>query len=125
MFLLLIDSSFLPTASFVVAMCIAFLFSCCPKALGIVHVLTGPDHLSAIATLSVNVGDFRAFWYGIRWGIGHSIGLIVVGSVFIALENIHFDQGTIEDGSIDNSSRIIEIPENIENLHVFKPQPEN
>lgn len=55
--------------------------------MGIVHVLTGPDHLSAIATLSANVGNFRSFWYGVRWGIGHSIGLILVGSTFIILSH--------------------------------------
>mmetsp|Transcript_9124 Transcript_9124/g.11410 ORF Transcript_9124/g.11410 Transcript_9124/m.11410 type:complete len:337 (+) Transcript_9124:169-1179(+) len=54
--------------------------------MGVVHVLTGPDHLSALATLSANIGSFEAFWYGVRWGIGHSIGLLVVGSIFIALD---------------------------------------
>jgi len=82
-------------------------------AMGVVHVLTGADHLSAIATLSVNVGDFRAFWYGVRWGIGHSIGLIVVGSVFIVLENVNYrNSGSLEN----NSSRVIEIPEKLERL---------
>lgn len=55
--------------------------------MGIVHVLTGPDHLSALATLSANVGNFNAFWYGVKWGIGHSIGLIVVGSIFILVSS--------------------------------------
>ena len=61
------------------------------KAMGVVHVLTGPDHLSALATLSANVGNFRAFWYGVRWGIGHSTGLVLVGCFMIALS------GTSED----------------------------
>mmetsp|Transcript_5177 Transcript_5177/g.12356 ORF Transcript_5177/g.12356 Transcript_5177/m.12356 type:complete len:303 (+) Transcript_5177:186-1094(+) len=82
--------------------------------MGIVHVLTGPDHLSAIATLSVNVGNFRAFWFGVRWGIGHSIGLIVVASVFIAMENLNLHNG-VQDIS-DNSIRVIEVPERIQNL---------
>eukprot|EP00559_Dactyliosolen_fragilissimus_P007673 CAMPEP_0184857616 /NCGR_PEP_ID=MMETSP0580-20130426/2768_1 /TAXON_ID=1118495 /ORGANISM="Dactyliosolen fragilissimus" /LENGTH=296 /DNA_ID=CAMNT_0027353317 /DNA_START=121 /DNA_END=1008 /DNA_ORIENTATION=- len=63
--------------------------------MGFVHVLTGPDHLSALATLSANVGNFRAFWYGIRWGIGHSTGLVIVGIVMIALDN------SDDDGKID------------------------
>ncbi|KAL7558997.1 hypothetical protein ACA910_010876 [Epithemia clementina (nom. ined.)] len=53
--------------------------------LGILHVLTGPDHLSAMATLSANVGNShcKSFWLGIRWGVGHSTGLVIVGVVFI------------------------------------------
>ena len=84
--------------------------------MGIVHVLTGPDHLSAIATLSVNVGNFRAFWYGIRWGVGHSIGLIVVGSFFITLENMHYNKEETRSGSDNDSDRVIEIPERLEHL---------
>ena len=55
--------------------------------MGIVHVLTGPDHLSALATLSANVGNCQSFWYGVRWGVGHSIGLVVVGSILILMSN--------------------------------------
>ncbi len=56
------------------------------QGLGVVHVLTGPDHLSALATLSANVGDYKAFKYGVRWGIGHSIGLVIVGSILIIID---------------------------------------
>lgn len=73
--------------------------------MGIVHVLTGPDHLSALATLSANVGNFKAFWYGVRWGIGHSLGLIVVGSVFIIASSTAANQD-------DND--FVEIPAAIE-----------
>lgn len=65
--------------------------------MGIVHVLTGPDHLSALATLSgtnISCSDrgrsggarFEAFLLGIKWGIGHSLGLLVVGSTLIAIQ---------------------------------------
>ncbi len=64
--------------------------------MGIIHVLTAPDHLSALATLcGTNVsgewkaGDKRrvdAFLLGIKWGVGHSIGLLVVGGTLIAIE---------------------------------------
>lgn len=64
--------------------------------MGIVHVLTGPDHLSALATLSSNTGNFKAFWYGVRWGIGHSIGLISVGSIMIT---VSFHNHKTEDES--------------------------
>ena len=57
--------------------------------MGILHVLTGPDHLSALATLSANTYNLEAFWYGVRWGIGHSFGLILVGSVLIMLDSLN------------------------------------
>lgn len=57
-------------------------------ALGVVHVLTGPDHLSALATLSANVSNkAEACTLGIRWGIGHSSGLLVVGGILILLSD--------------------------------------
>ena len=55
------------------------------QALGVFHVLTGPDHLSALATLSANVGNCQAFYLGVRWGLGHSTGLLLVGVVLIFL----------------------------------------
>ncbi|KAL7537323.1 hypothetical protein ACHAWF_005736 [Thalassiosira exigua] len=70
--------------------------------MGILHVLTGPDHLSALATLCgtsvLNVrvdgsddGRCRrrldAFLLGVRWGLGHSLGLLAAGGILIALED--------------------------------------
>lgn len=52
--------------------------------MGTLHVLTGPDHLSALATLSANVGNCAAFNLGVQWGLGHSTGLVIVGSALIA-----------------------------------------
>lgn len=74
--------------------------------MGIVHVLTGPDHLSALATLSSNTGNFKAFWYGVRWGVGHSIGLILVGSIMII---VSFHNRDSED-----ESKGIDMPEKLE-----------
>ena len=48
---------------------------------GVVHVLTGPDHISALASLSAN-GSYRAFRLGVNWGVGHSTGLIFAYLVF-------------------------------------------
>lgn len=48
--------------------------------LGIVHVLTGPDHMSALAQLSVG-SRVKGFWLGIRWGLGHSAGLLIMYDV--------------------------------------------
>ncbi|CAK0811817.1 unnamed protein product [Prorocentrum cordatum] len=49
--------------------------------LGILHVLSGPDHLSALVTLSVG-GSWRAFHLGLRWGCGHSSGLFLMTFLF-------------------------------------------
>ncbi|ETK73309.1 hypothetical protein F441_02711 [Phytophthora nicotianae CJ01A1] len=51
--------------------------------LGVVHVLTGPDHLSALAAMTTG-SSWRAFTLGIRWGCGHSIGLIIMALIFFA-----------------------------------------
>ena len=62
------------------------------------HVLTGPDHLSALATLSANVPNTQhAAWLGIRWGIGHSTGLLLVAILLLAFNNHPVDdEDTIE-----------------------------
>jgi sulfite exporter TauE/SafE len=45
---------------------------------GTIHVLTGPDHLTAIAPLAVRRP--KGAWIpGVRWGLGHSSGVVVVG----------------------------------------------
>eukprot|EP00804_Cyclotella_cryptica_P003651 CCRYP_002207-RA/>CCRYP_002207-RA protein AED:0.28 eAED:0.28 QI:379/1/1/1/1/1/2/86/355 len=72
--------------------------------MGTIHVLTGPDHLSALATLSAtDVGSrsargennddgapknwkLRSFLLGVRWGVGHSFGLLVVGGILIGIQ---------------------------------------
>ena len=51
---------------------------------GFVHVLSGPDHLSALATLSVGT-SWKSFWLGIRWGLGHSTGLVIIAVIFLSL----------------------------------------
>ncbi|TDH66881.1 uncharacterized protein CCR75_003388 [Bremia lactucae] len=53
--------------------------------LGLVHVLTGPDHLSALIVLSAG-SSWRSCQLGMRWGCGHSTGLIVVTVCFLALD---------------------------------------
>ena len=75
--------------------------------MGVIHVLTGPDHLSALATLSANIGNFEAFWYGVRWGIDHSIGLILVGSILIILD--YSNQGNENDDDRIGISEYFEI----------------
>jgi hypothetical protein len=53
---------------------------------GAVHVLSGPDHLSAIAPFAVadGAGSWRT---GVRWGLGHSGGVLGVGLLALLARN--------------------------------------
>jgi ABC-type nickel/cobalt efflux system permease component RcnA len=59
--------------------------------------------LSALATLSANVRNVRqAFFLGIRWGIGHSTGLLLVAIVLILLST----RPNNDDDAIDVPERL-------------------
>ena len=45
---------------------------------GFLHVLSGPDHLAAIAPYAVE-GQRCAWRTGVRWGFGHTAGVLGVG----------------------------------------------
>lgn len=47
-------------------------------------ITTGPDHLSALAALSSGL-SWRAFSLGVQWGCGHSLGIVSVAVVCLAL----------------------------------------
>jgi len=54
---------------------------------GLVHVVSGPDHLAAVAPLAV--GQHRDLWRtGTRWGLGHSAGVALVGVMAFALREM-------------------------------------
>jgi hypothetical protein len=53
-------------------------------SLGVIHVLTGPDHLAAIATLSCGK-KLRSFLLGMRWGIGHCLGIAIIYTIFLLI----------------------------------------
>ena len=53
--------------------------------MGTLHVVTGADHISAVASLAVGNSPSRAFALGARWGAGHSVGLLFVFVVLLAL----------------------------------------
>ena len=53
---------------------------------GLIHVLTGPDHLTAIAPLAVRRPQ-RAWIPGLRWGFGHSAGVALVGLLALWLRD--------------------------------------
>ena len=56
-------------------------------AAGFIHVITGPDHLAAIAPLSVN--NKRSTWLiGFRWGLGHTSGVFIIGMLAMIFREI-------------------------------------
>ena len=53
-------------------------------AAGFGHVLTGPDHLAATAPLAIKANK-PSWLIGFRWGLGHTLGVIVVGTFALLL----------------------------------------
>ncbi len=51
---------------------------------GVVHVVTGIDHLAALLPLSVG-RRLRAWSVGARWGLGHSAGVTAIGLAAVLL----------------------------------------
>jgi len=54
---------------------------------GAVHVWSGPDHLAAIAPLAVRQPR-RAWRPGMRWGLGHSAGVALIGLLSLWLRDL-------------------------------------
>jgi hypothetical protein len=53
---------------------------------GFVHVLSGPDHLAAVAPLAGDGDVDRPSWrVGALWGLGHSSGVLIVGLLALLL----------------------------------------
>lgn len=46
-----------------------------------VHVISGPDHIAAVGPLAINT-KFRPWLIGMSWGIGHLIGMLIIGILF-------------------------------------------
>ena len=56
-------------------------------AAGLFHVLSGPDHLAAVAPLAVE--EQRRGWIaGCTWGIGHASGVVVVAMIAVWLREM-------------------------------------
>ena len=49
---------------------------------GSAHVISGPDHLAALAPIALDVPK-SARSMGIRWGVGHGIGVLLLGGLGI------------------------------------------
>jgi hypothetical protein len=54
---------------------------------GVVHVLSGPDHLAAVAPLAV-AGGRRGWVAGCTWGVGHTSGVITVAALAVLLRDM-------------------------------------
>ena len=54
---------------------------------GLFHVLSGPDHLAAVAPLAVEDGR-RGWLAGWTWGFGHASGVVVVALLAIAFREL-------------------------------------
>jgi hypothetical protein len=54
---------------------------------GIVHVLSGPDHLAAVLPLAIadRSQSWRAGW---TWGFGHAMGVVVVAVLAVLLRDL-------------------------------------
>ncbi len=62
---------------------------------GMAHTFLGADHLAALLPLSVN-RKFKAAWLGVRWGAGHSLGVVIVAVILLAGRE-SLDLGPVEE----------------------------
>lgn len=53
---------------------------------GLIHVLSGPDHLTAVAPLAMSDGR-RGWLSGWTWGIGHATGVVCVALLAVLLRD--------------------------------------
>jgi len=51
------------------------------------HVMTGPDHLAAVTPLAIE-NKKKSWIIGISWGIGHTIGLLLIGALFYLFREV-------------------------------------
>jgi hypothetical protein len=56
-------------------------------AAGFFHVLSGPDHLAAVAPMAVADRE-RGWLAGWTWGIGHASGVVVVAALAVLLRTM-------------------------------------
>lgn len=56
-------------------------------AAGLSHVVSGPDHLAALAPFSSDRAR-RPWLLGVRWGLGHAGGVVIVGLLSIAFRGL-------------------------------------
>ncbi|GAQ86959.1 high-affinity nickel-transport family protein [Klebsormidium nitens] len=56
---------------------------------GVLHTMTGPDHLASLAPLTIGRSRVQSALLGALWGAGHGTGQLLLGSIFLLFkENI-------------------------------------
>lgn len=64
---------------------------------GSAHVISGPDHLAALAPIALNSPQ-NARSLGFRWGVGHGMGVVLLGTIGMITQN-SFDLNIISHWS--------------------------
>jgi sulfite exporter TauE/SafE len=54
---------------------------------GCLHTLSGPDHLAALAPLSIGRSRTESAAVGALWGCGHDAGQLIFGAIFLLLKD--------------------------------------
>mgnify|MGYP001325937977 CR=1 FL=1 len=65
---------------------------------GAVHVLSGPDHMAAVAPLAM-AGRERSWLAGWTWGLGHASGVVVVAALAVLLRDLGSELVAIDSGA--------------------------
>lgn len=50
---------------------------------GVLHTMTGPDHLASLAPLTIGRSKVQSTLLGALWGAGHGTGQLLLGSIFL------------------------------------------
>lgn len=53
--------------------------------MSMIHVISGPDHLAAVTPLTID-SKKKSWSIGFSWGVGHTIGMLLIGIFFILLK---------------------------------------
>ncbi len=53
--------------------------------MSMLHVVSGPDHLAAVTPLTIDSKN-KSWSIGFSWGIGHTLGMLIIGLIFILLK---------------------------------------
>jgi ABC-type nickel/cobalt efflux system permease component RcnA len=63
------------------------------------HVVTGPDHLAAVTPLAIDSRK-KSWLVGMSWGAGHTLGMLLIGLLFILFREFISIEGIAKHGDI-------------------------